>query len=427
MSVVAFRDGEGNTRYMLASGNGMSGDPYVLDQRVSLNTNNAGGDAFGRVRVSSPATIFDSKQVLGNGVGTFWDEETFGTGSIVYDGTESCSDMAVTTTNDFAIRQTKQHFNYQPGKSQRIFCTGILNPQTGTTKLVGPIQGSTTTPFTVSDGICFETIGTDMYCSIYKGGTPTRVIQGSWNVDKLDGTGPSGITVDWTKAQIFTFDYEWLGVGRVRFSLNIDGMEIIVHEVLNANNVTNVYMRSGNQPIRYEIRSTGSAGTLKAICCSIQSEGGQEATGLVRSFDTGPTTLSISSTMELVMAIRLKSTALDANVVIEKLSMLTTSNSNFRWSLIFNPVITGTPAWTSISNYSLEVWYGTGAETLTEPFKMDGGFVSNDASDIDVPTRTNIALGSDINGTSDIIALGAQLVGGGSMNLVGGMTVRQLV
>ena len=81
----------------------------------------------------------------------------------------------------------------------------------------------------------------------------TRVPQSAWNLDKADGTGPSGYTVDFTKMQMFYVDYSWYGAGFVRWGLRgTNGDIFYVHKMPN-NNVNNeAYMRSGNLPARYE-------------------------------------------------------------------------------------------------------------------------------------------------------------------------------
>jgi hypothetical protein len=81
----------------------------------------------------------------------------------------------------------------------------------------------------------------------------TRLPQSSWNLDKADGTGPSGYNVDFTKMQMFYVDYSWYGAGFVRWGLRgKDGNVFYVHKQPN-NNVNNeAYMRSGNLPARYE-------------------------------------------------------------------------------------------------------------------------------------------------------------------------------
>lgn len=396
---------------------------------TTIKTTNGLGDAFGRVRVSNPKTIFDSKQTVSDGENSFWNTETNGTGSRTYDSTTSSSDLDVITAGDYVIRQTLQHFNYQPGKGQRILMTGILNPESDTTKSIGYIQGETTGSFLKNDGLCFESDSDTVYVSVYNNNTtPTvKVPQSEWNIDKLNGKGKSGITVDWSTTHIFDIKFEWLGVGRVVFSLNIDGKSIDVHEVNNANNLTNVYMRSPNQPVRYEIRSTGGAGSLKQICCSIQSEGGQEATGLVASVDTDGNLISIGTALELVLAIRLKDTQFDASILLERVNVLSSSGANFRWVVLFNPVINGTQNWAALPGGSLDVFYGDGStNTVTGGLPLDSGFASNNLDSVEAFTKTNIQLGSTIDGTADVMALAIQTVSG-TDNFAGGLTLRQLL
>ena len=81
----------------------------------------------------------------------------------------------------------------------------------------------------------------------------TRVPQSEFNLDKADGTGPSGYNVDLTKMQMFYIDYSWYGAGFIRWGLRgPEGDVFYVHKMPN-NNVNNeAYMRSGNLPARYE-------------------------------------------------------------------------------------------------------------------------------------------------------------------------------
>ena len=81
----------------------------------------------------------------------------------------------------------------------------------------------------------------------------TRIPQSSWNVDKLDGTGPSGLTLDLTKMQMWFVDYAWYGAGTIRWGLRAtDGTIVYVHKLANNNVNSEAYMRSGNLPARYE-------------------------------------------------------------------------------------------------------------------------------------------------------------------------------
>lgn len=87
--------------------------------------------------------------------------------------------------------------------------------------------------------------------------------QKDFNLDKLDGTGPSGYVLDLTKMQMVFMDYSWYGAGKVRFGLrSVDGKVIYFHEIYNNNVNRKAYMRSGNLPGRFEIQSKSKTGTF---------------------------------------------------------------------------------------------------------------------------------------------------------------------
>jgi hypothetical protein len=84
----------------------------------------------------------------------------------------------------------------------------------------------------------------------------TKYPQSSWNIDKCDGTGPSGYNIDLTKMQMFYMDYSWYGAGFIRWGFRgIDGNVFYVHKIINNNINTEAYMRTGNLPARYESES----------------------------------------------------------------------------------------------------------------------------------------------------------------------------
>ena len=84
----------------------------------------------------------------------------------------------------------------------------------------------------------------------------TKYPQSTWNIDKCNGTGPSGYNIDLTKMQMFYIDYSWYGAGFIRWGFRgPDGNVIYCHKVPNNNVNTEAYMRSGNLPARYESES----------------------------------------------------------------------------------------------------------------------------------------------------------------------------
>jgi hypothetical protein len=86
--------------------------------------------------------------------------------------------------------------------------------------------------------------------------TETRVAQSAWNLDRMDGTGPSGYNLDLSKIQMFYIDYSWYGAGAARFGFKDQhGQVIYCHRFIHNNQLTEAYMRSGNLPARYEVNT----------------------------------------------------------------------------------------------------------------------------------------------------------------------------
>ncbi|KKK86494.1 hypothetical protein LCGC14_2762690, partial [marine sediment metagenome] len=243
-------------------------------------------DAFGRWRVSNPATLFDSKQIFDNQP-LFWDEELESGADITSAHSADTASTVITydggATGGTYTRQTFMRFNYQPGKSQQIMMTGILDRSGGGVGIQRRIG-----MFDDDNGLFFEDdagiIGVTRRTNVT--GTPAdnTVAQSSWNHDVMDGNGPSGIDINWDKFQIFFIDFEWLGAGRVRMCIVVHGQVYLVHEFLNSNILDKVYMSTPNLPLRYQIIAAGSsaASTMEAGCGTVTTEGGLQDTGVLR-------------------------------------------------------------------------------------------------------------------------------------------------
>jgi hypothetical protein len=230
------------------------------------------------------------------------------TGSNVQHDYDRASVILTTGTGatDRAIRSTHRYHAYVPGKGNLALLTFIFgSPVTNVTRRVGN--------FDDLNGLFLEQTETDIAFIVRtstsgSASDAVRIVQDDWNVDSFDGTGPSGISVDFTKAQILFIDYQWLGVGRVRFGFDIDGQIKVAHEVRNANAVDVVYMRTPSLPIRYEIKNTGvtaSQTTFEEICSSLASEGGYALPGLEFTASRKISFRGVT-TEEPILAIRLK-------------------------------------------------------------------------------------------------------------------------
>lgn len=367
-------------------------------------------DAFGRARVSQVTTQFDAKQLHDN-LPLFIDEETIGTGAAAHSTTEARSQLTTAATSDAVILQTKQRFNYQSGKSQLIFMTfNNFQAETNITKRIGYFSSSTTTPFTADlDGLFLESDG-NVSINIYKTGTLTeQTDQSSWNIDPLDGTGESGITVDWQDNQILIIDFEWLGVGRVRWGLVVDGLIYYFHESKFANTTQGVYMSSPNQPLRWELRQSGAgSGTFNVICSSVNSEGSLNKLGKILSDNLGTTHVNANSTSTkyALLGIRLQTAKVDTLVDLINYSILATTSDNQLIEVWLNPTVAGTFTYNSVTNSSVQVAKGAsgGTNTVTGGTLLYSRYITaQDATPVNLENA--IRLGMAIDGTLDEIVI----------------------
>jgi len=338
-----------------------SGQPLEVTttsgQVTYIQAGGTAADAFGRLRVVNPVTLFDSShRYKDNGL---WATSTGVGGTAVFSTSGGLVDLNVTTSSGSEIiRETYKCFSYQPGKSLLSMSTFVMNAaKTGLRQRVGY--------YGVSNGLYLELNGTTLSFVERSSSTgslvETRVSQTNWNIDKLDGTGSSGITLDITKAQILWMDIEWLGLGTVRIGFVINGQFIHCHSFHHANLITSTYITTASLPLRYEITNTAataSSSTLKQVCSTVISEGGYELHGLQQSIGTSITTpyaLTTSGTYFPLASIRLKSTALDGIVILTALSLMASGgNSNYAWRVNASTTTSG-GTWTSAgANSSVE-------------------------------------------------------------------------
>lgn len=311
-------------------------------------------DAFSRVRVSNPDTIFDSNFIY-NIAPLIYGTSTANGGTVTHSAANASASLALDgTAGGSAILQSKQYHRYIPGKSQLIILTGVMGAATASvTKRWGY--------FDANDGIFFEqdsSGGLHMVRRTSTSGSPARnaVAQASWNLDTLDGSGdqgnPSGITLDVSKCQIFVIDLQWLGMGRVRVGFDIGGQIVYVHEFLNANVLTTVYMKRASLPVRFEI-SGDAAASMLATCTSVSSEGGQDRfLGYEFAYDRASVTAA-SGAQTYAFSIRPKSTfnSITNRMLIVPLEWqcLVTGNSSVLVEVYYGTTVGGSPSWADMN------------------------------------------------------------------------------
>lgn len=354
-------------------------DYNSLGQPVLRTTSGASptsNDAFGRLRVSNPYTLFESfHRFQDNGkIGSL----TAGGATSVHDASSSSIVNTVTgTSGSKVIRESIRVFAYQPGKSLQILETFVLAPpQTGLRQRYGY--------FDVDNGIYLEQDG-DTYYLVRRSSSSGsldnfRVAQSDWNIDPLDGTGVSTKVIDFTKAQIFNIDIEWLGVGSVRCGFVINGEFVLAHIFHHSNIIANTYMGTACLPVRAEIENTATnniSSSLRVICATVISEGGFELRGRARSVGheiAAPRTNTNQQTGYIpVLSIRLKANRLGAIVVPKNFSIAPTIAKNYSYRLLSGAVTSGGEWFSAGDDSSVE--YNLTATSITNGTILEQGYI----------------------------------------------------
>ena len=362
-------------------------------------------DAFGRLRVSEPYTLFDSQNRYIDG--DQFSNITATGGNVVYVQNESSFNLNVSSTSGSSvIRQSKTVQAYQPGKSLLTMNTfAMASLKANLTQRIGY--------FTTDNGVYFEAVGTTLYLVIRSSTTGAvveeRITQSSWNVNTLLSGNPSGIVLDPTLTQIFWNDVEWLGVGNVRAGFVINGQFIVCHTFQHANQPgnTTVYMTTATLNPRYEITNTGATtgnSTMKQICSTVISEGGFTPSTKIGYVSNGTSVTRVSSanTLTSLCSIRLNPAYPDAVVIPAQLDLLLIDVRYGQFQLIENA--TFTTSWSNVAGSVVQT--ATHSNTITDGNVVFAGLTSSrDEAVIADDIKKRLQLWRDGAGTTSTLTL----------------------
>lgn len=370
------------------------------DASVSVNGFEDGlVDAFGRLRVSNPVTLFDTQARYYDH--SQYSSSTTGGGAVVYQASSSSFLLNVgTASGDSVLRETVRVFPYQPGKSLLVYQSFCMStPKANLRQRVGY--------FGADNGIFFEVDGTTFNMVIRSSSSGVivedRIPQAQWNTNSMSnsiGVNPSGITLNPALDQIWFCDIEWLGVGSVRVGFVINGQYITCHTFHHANtastltaNNTTTYMTTATLPLRLEITNTGitgSASTLRQICSSVISEGGFQLSGsgnprAASHLIGNPVTLPNDVSFKPVIAIRLKPTMLDAVVIPMNYSLVPVQQSIFQFR-IYKYAVTSGGTWVDSAADSA-VQYNLSPTALVSGTIVEQSFINSTNQSSSAPTQ----------------------------------------
>lgn len=382
---------------------------YLFNNKVGFE--GPAVDGFARLKVSQPYTIFDSQHRYKDN--THWDTSVAQGGTATHNANESAVLLVIgVTAGAHVYRETRRVFAYQPGKALTAISTFAMNGgKANLTQKVGY--------FDKDNGVYLEQsgmYGTSLYMVLRSNVTgttqETKIAQASWNGDPLDGSGPSGVTLDVTKANIFFTDIEWLGVGSVRCGFFFEGRPVVAHIFHNANKNPSTYMTTACLPLRYEIyngNTAGSASTMRQICSTVISEGGYEGKSTQFSVGFGLTAnadmknLTTASTYYPLLSIRLKSDRINSVVVPSQLDILAATKGSYHYRILENATLTGAN-WYTHSNGTVE--WDRSATSFSGGKEIMSGFFT-ELSDTEMPNPREFVnqLTRSIGGTADTLTV----------------------
>jgi len=371
------------------------------DWRPNFSNNN-------RLKIAPFQTVFFNTFQYGKETDV-WDESVVGVGTATHNANASNVIMEVgSTAGSKVIRQTKNVMRYIPGRPATLaFAIRLEAPQVGIRRRFGL--------FNEENGAFFEDDG-GTYSYVIRTTTSgitteVRVTRDDWNGEKFDGNGYTGINADPTKQQMISINYEWYGAGSVEFNWLMKGETIRSHQFDNSNNLDRVWCSTPFLPIRCEIENiTGVAGThyLYQGSNSLIQEGEPEKLGILLSISnpiTG-TTMASANTFYPILSLRLKSSSLQAVMLLRSLQAATNDNTNVYWRLYQNATLTGA-SWTNHPDPNSFMEYDTTATALTGGTVLLSGFtITGGSALVDVDDKADLQLGrSGIGTISDTYTL----------------------
>lgn len=282
--------------------------------------------------------------------------------------TATGAEYALATTalaNDRALLETAERGRYLPGyAAQAGIGARIATDMTGQ-------QVARWGLFIASDGAFFGQDATGLFVATRKGSTDSKVYQTAWNLDKLDGTGKSGYTLDIAEGHIFHINFSWYGYGTIEFAVMVpdpstgEQREVPVHRLKPSQTTS---LTTPNLPIAAEVdnNATASVATLYVAGRQYSVEGRyrpQYRVSSARRLAQG----SIGTTFAAALSVRTKSAFYDRAIKVEGLDIITTS-ANLLYELRLATTLGGSPSYGTPDDH-------TAAETAIE-FDVGGTTVS---------------------------------------------------
>jgi len=363
---------------------------------------------LGGARVITTQNVFESLFSFDKQP-TIWDENLVTGGTSTFNtNTNSVDSVTSTASGASVIRQTFRRIRYNPARACQFISAGTFGaPKANVRKRTGQ--------FDDLDGVYFEQDGLINYVvrrtSTSGAAVNVRVAQADWNIDKFDGTGVSGITIDFSRHQAFFIQYAFQGLGNITYGFYLNGQILFCHSEATANANVNPFMRTAHLPCRQEITNTAataSATTMSFNSYSVKNEGEDgDNEGQVRSYSGRPLR-TVGTVVTPILAIRLGSGFQRGVADLIAANIFCQTADEIVWSVWLSPTLTGA-TFAVTSGYTQIDIAATAQSGGTE---LISGFITQNVSSASVSQEllklVNSLFGVSINNTSQIITISAR-------------------
>lgn len=375
--------------------------------RVPVST--GAEDSFGRLKVAQPHLLFDAHFQYSLQEKVFIRDVVNGA-AITHNPTRAAINISCDSQVSSRARfRTRNYFPYSPAFTNTVIGSYNFHGATdGVIKRLGMFDEKNGYILEVSDGEL--KVGTRSSIS----GSPVTsyVSQANWNIDKMNGTGPSGKTILLDKQHIFHLQFQWLGSGSIIWSTVIDGQIYPFHQFNFAGNLDSLYSQTATLPIQAEIlNSTGiNTSFFEFTCCSVTSNGALAQHGHLFSAANGtiPRILSSSGISYPVLSIRKKPGFSNIPVQILDLNAFSTSNDDFLMQVIHKASLIG-EVWEDIPNSNTQkdvtATSYTGGDVIAQ-FYIKGNLQASEKLEL-ISRFWDLTLGDDFNGNSEVMTMAA--------------------
>lgn len=304
--------------------------------------------------------VFDHKFVSGDN-GLLWYTQATTGGTTAFSSVDYSLSLTTTTTSASQVIRQSQRILNQGGTTMTYLITALMGAlKANVRQRIGF--------FSSLNGAFFEQDGTNLKIvtrtSVSGSVVDTAVNQSSWNIDKLNGSGSSGITLDTSKVNNYVICYT---ANSVKFGIIINWTLYFCHQVAGPNTLTAPLFENTNLPVRLELTNTAAAASstsMKHYTTSVYANGGTIPFGINRAVDLGITGKAIAATLTPLLSIRLSSANIYNTLQVLALNLNLTSSQVLSTQLIFNGTLT-TPTWTALAGTNTMTEYDTVATAVT--------------------------------------------------------------